>query len=184
MQRRRPRTSLPLRLRLLLPLPLAQCPRSLLRSFSCFKCRLVVWDATAAQGEEDGGGKKIMKTATLIMKVFRAASSCAELTPRSWLVSFEIIICAMVRRCVLVINIAVLPHVVNFVSHSSSSLASLRLFKDLRSSFCFSSGIPWLDSSSVKSRCRVWGGEQGAGCAVFCLNSIQFLASSRCMRRL
>lgn len=55
MQRRRPRTSLPLHLRLLLPLPLAQCPRSLLRSFSCFKCRLVVWDATAAQGEEDGG---------------------------------------------------------------------------------------------------------------------------------
>lgn len=130
------------------------------------------------------GGKKIMKTATLIMKVFRAASSCTELTPRSWLVSFEIIICAMVRRRVLVINIAVLPHVVNFVSHSSSSLAFPCLFEDLRSSFCFSSGIPWLDSSSVKSRCRVWGGEQGAGCAVFCLNSIQFLASSRGMRRL
>lgn len=133
------------------------------------------------------GVKKIMKTATLIMKVFRAASSCAELTPRSWLVSFEIIICAMVRRRVLVINIAVLLHVVNFVSHSSSSLAFPCLFEDLRSSsfsFCFSSGIPWLDSSSVKSRCLVWGGEQGAGCAVFCLNSIQFLAFSRGMRRL
>lgn len=112
-------------------------------------------------GSRRMGGKKIMKTATLIMKVFRAASSCAELTPRSWLVSFEIIICAMVRRRVLVINIAVLPHVVNFVSHSSSSLAFPCLFEDLRSSFCFSSGIPWLDSSSVKSRCRVWGGEQG-----------------------
>lgn len=69
------------------------------------------------------GGKKIMKTATLIMKVFRAASSCVSAdSALLWLVSFEIIICAMVRRRVLVINISVLPHVVNFVSHSSCSL--------------------------------------------------------------
>lgn len=115
----------------------------ILRSpFSCFKCRLVVWDATAASKRTRmSRGKKIMKTATLIMKVFRRAAS-SPAAPRPWLVSFEIIICAMEpSSSSSTFSCCVPPHVVNFASYSAR-------FKDLRSvytpsiSIVLSSAIP------------------------------------------
>lgn len=159
---------------------------SLRSPFSCFKCRLVVWDATAASMRTRmSRGKKIMKTATLIMKVSRAASS--RVAPRPWLVSFEIIICAMeplspsstFSCCFLLLAAASFLPTLSTLYHSPLFSRTCAGFNLQASASSSALGSPWYGTSSIK---RWLSGGMGAGVgvsgsAVFCLNSIQFLAS-------